>query len=449
MFDKLKSGISSILAKIKSSEINEAQFDEITKEFKTLLLESDVALPTVKKFVSNLKEQIVSQKAVKGISKKETITKAVHDELFKLLDSKESEFQLKKKRNVILMLGLQGSGKTSTTAKLAGFIKKNFSNKSILLVSLDTYRPAAQEQLEILAKSVSVDSLRIVEGQKPMEICKRAMETDLNSTPHSKYDVIIFDTAGRITIDQDMMNELKNIHDYLSPDESLLVVDALIGQSSVEMAKDFSKICNITGIIMTRIDSDAKGGGAISVKDGLDRPIKFLCTGEKVTDIEVFHSDRIVSRIMDKGDIATLAEKMKDSISEGQAEKLTQRIMSGKFSLEDYVMFLKSIEKFGGIMSVMSFLPGMQGLNNAKKDAAGKEKEMKKHKVILQSMTKKEKKNPKILDMSRKTRISKGSGTTIEDINMLLKQFFEYEKMIKQLFSGNSRMAGMLKGLMK
>lgn len=539
MFDKLKNGLSSVFDKFFSSQITEKDFDNAMREFKILLLESDVALSTIKYFINNIKEKCIGQEIFKNFNPKKMIKKIVHDELISILDSSEIELKLlNKKTNIIMLCGLQGSGKTSTCAKIARFLMKqkyhnvsNFSNlkqtqdikntnanfhitsmldqlkssnsiddiskilsnnldldaknnkintqeninltqnqnnvkqnnelknnidqakeqvnpnlqaqsKKILLVSLDIYRPAAQLQLEILANQIGVDSLSIIENQAPLEICKRALAKEKD------YDIIIFDTAGRLSIDEQMMLELQQIEKLIKPTECLFVVDCLMGQSSVKTAETFATNVNITGAVMTRIDSDAKGGASISIKHILNKPIKFLCKGEKVDDIEIFKPDRIVSRIMDMGDIQSLLEQMQNTISEQDASKISTRIMQGKFSLEDYLMFVRSIGKFGGLSAILGFLPGASDIKNLATKMQGNESSFKKHLVIMQSMTKNERNNPKILNASRKIRISKGSGTKVEDINLLLKQYFDMEKMVKQFFGSNSKISSMMKNFM-
>ncbi len=439
MFDKLRGGLSSVFDKFFSSQITEEQFESAMRELKVSLLEADVHLSTIKKFINNIKEKAIGEKVWKDFTAKKMMTKIVHDELLKLLDSPNIPLTLQNKKNIILMIGLQGSGKTSATAKLANYIKNlDRKNNSILLASLDTYRPAAQMQLETLANQLGVESLKIISEENPIQICKRALKE-----PHN---IIILDTAGRLTIDEEMMEELKTIYDISAPDETLLVVDALIGQSAVKMSKSFAENIKITGLIMTRIDSDAKGGSAISVKDALNVPIKFLCQGEKVSDIETFKPDRIVSRIMDMGDILTLAEKMKSNIDEKDAEKISQRMMKGKFSLEDYMILVKSIRKFGGLASMLGFLPGMNKLKEMSSHV--NDDSLSRHMIIMQSMTKKERMNPKILNGSRRLRISKGSGHKVEEVNILLKQYFDMEKMVKQLFGDNSKLLSMMKNFM-
>ncbi|MFO1130080.1 MAG: signal recognition particle receptor subunit alpha [Rickettsiales bacterium] len=490
MFDKLRNGISAVMDKFFTSQITEKDLDLAMREFKILLLESDVALSTVKELIAKIKEKAIGQEIFKNFSPKKMITKIVHDELINMLNAENIELNLlNNKTNIIMLCGLQGSGKTSSCAKLAKFIIKKFENsnkkplnssvfndisendnisknveitniksninttdiktfntkqkekitKKILLVSLDIYRPAAQLQLQILADQIGVDFLNIIENEKPLETCKRALHMQ------KEYDLILFDTAGRVTIDANMMEELKQIEKLIKPTECFFVADALMGQSSIKTAETFASHVNLTGVIITRIDSDAKGGAAISIKHSLNKPIKFLCKGEKVDDIEVFHPDRIVSRIMDMGDITSLIEQMQNSISEQEASKLSTRIMEGKFSLEDYLMFIKSINKFGGIGSILSFLPGMSTIKDTAINIQKNESSFKKHLVIITSMTPKERKNPKILNASRKIRISKGSGTKVEDINSLLKQYFDMEKIIKQFFNGNSKISNLLK----
>ena len=441
MFEKITSNFNGILDKLRRKKlITEDDLDGAMREIRLALLEADVSLPIIKEFVKNIKEKAIGQQVIKNVKPDEMIVKIVNDELIRLLGTDLGELDLTNKPTIILMAGLQGSGKTTTSGKLAVRFKNKF-NKKTLLVSLDIYRPAAQKQLEILAQQNSIDSLEIIEGQKPLEICKRALEIKDN------YDVVIFDTAGRLHVDTELMEELKQVKDLVQPNETVFVADSLLGQDSVNVAKGFNEQIGINSIVLTRIDGDGRGGCALSMKLSTNCPIRYISNGEKVKDFDLFHPERIASRMLDMGDIVTFVEKAEEIVEKEEMDKLEQKLKNGNFNLNDLLKQLKSLKKFGGILNILSFLPGA---NRLKDMIAGNEgfgdKEFQKQEAIISSMTMKEREKPEILNSSRKFRIAKGSGTTIQDVNSLLKRF----KTIKDVVNKVGRMDNnQLKDLMK
>ena len=331
-----------------------------------------------------------------------------------------------------MLVGLQGSGKTTTTAKIAKYLEKN-KKKKIMMVSLDVYRPAAQEQLKFLGEQNNILTLPVIDGQLPSDICKRAISAaNLNGA-----DIILFDTAGRTQIDLQMMSEIKQIESIINPTENFLVADSLTGQVAAEVAKEFKNTINLTGIILTRADGDARGGAAVSMKYVSKVPIKFLGIGEKIDNLEVFHPDRIANRILGMGDIVSLVEKAAQNISEENIKKTEENLKKGNFSMEDYLTQLRQMKKMGGVEGVMSFLPGVSKIKSQMDQAGVDEKIITQNESIILSMTKKERENPKIIDGSRKKRIANGSGTDVATINKLLKQFKMMSEMMKKMSKGN------------
>lgn len=441
MFERITSNFNGILDKIRRKKlITEDDLDGAMREIRLALLEADVSLPIIKEFIKNVKEKAIGQQVIKNVKPDEMIVKIVNDELIKLLGTDLGELNLDNKPTIILMAGLQGSGKTTTSGKLAVRFKDKF-NKKVLLVSLDIYRPAAQKQLEILAKQNSIDSLEIIDNQKPLEICKRALEKKNN------YDVVIFDTAGRLHIDEELMEELKRIKELVEPNETVFVADSLLGQDSVNVAKEFNEKIGINSIVLTRIDGDGRGGCALSMKLSTGCPIRYISNGEKVKDFDLFHPERIASRMLDMGDIVTFVEKAEEIVEKEEIEKLENKLKNGSFNLNDLLKQLRSLKKFGGILNILSFLPGA---NRLKDIMAGNEgfgdKEFQKQEAIISSMTIKEREKPEILNSSRKFRIAKGSGTTIQDVNSLLKKF----KTVKDVVCKVGKMDNeQIKNLMK
>ena len=441
MFENLTNKIESIFSKLKSApSLNETDVDSGLKEIRVALLEADVALEVTKDFLKNVKLKAVGQDIIKSTSSGQMIVKIVYDELVKILGSKNEELDFKAVPPVsILLVGLQGSGKTTSSAKLAKIIENKYKKK-VMLVSLDVYRPAAQEQLKILAEANDIQSLPIIQNQQPLDITKRALNTArLNGS-----EVILFDTAGRNQIDLSMMSELKSLKEILKPKETILVADSLTGQIAVDIAKEFDTSIDISGIILTRVDGDARGGAALSMKHVTGKPIKFIGVGEKITDLEVFHPDRLANRILGMGDIVTLVEKAQQDLSEEKIKKTEEEFKKGLFTLDSYLSQLRQMKKMGGMEGVMSMLPGINKMK-AKMDQANiDEKMLIENEAIILSMTKKERENPKIVGGSRKKRISKGSGVDVSKINKLLKQFKMMSDMMKKMSQGKKIPSGIV-----
>lgn len=428
MFDSITKNFNSVLDKIRGKRfLSEPDLEVTTREIRLALLEADVSLQVVKDFIRNIKSEFIGQEVIKGVKPGEMIVKIINDELIKLFGEEIGDLRLNNKPTTILMVGLQGSGKTTTAAKLANRFKTKFSKK-VLLVSLDIYRPAAQEQLETLAKQIMVDSLDIITTEKPLEICKRAMELNNN---HS-YDVIIFDTAGRLAIDEAMMAELVDIKNFLKPDETIFVADSLTGQDAVNTAREFNSKIGIDSVVLTRLDGDGRGGAAMSIRVVTGCPIRYVGLGEKIDDIDIFHTKRIVSRILDKGDIVSLVEKTEQIINENEAEEMGKKLKSGKFDFNDLLKQMKMMKKFGGLANIISFLPGASRIKDLLAEKGLENATFKKQEAIINSMTKKERQNPDLLNSSRKFRIANGSGTNVQDVNSLLKKFKEMRSMIQK-----------------
>lgn len=430
MFQSLTQNLNKVFDKIKNrGALTEAQIDEAMRDIRIALLEADVALPVVREFIERVKENAKGQELIKSVSPGQMVIKIINDEMIKFLAPKPEESRLNLHSTPpigLLIVGLQGSGKTTASSKLALQLKKQ--NKKVLLVSLDTYRPAAQEQLEILARSIEVDSLPIAAGQKPTDITKRAMkEARLKG-----YDVVIYDTAGRLHIDDEMIEEVTTIKEMVKPTETILVIDSMIGQDAVNVASTFNEKLNISGVILTRIDGDSRGGAALSVRQVTGRPIKFLSTGEKPADFEPFDAERITSRILDMGDVVSFVEKATEVINQQEAEKTAKRLKKGQFDLNDYMGQIRIIRKMGGLSGIMTMLPGIGKLSNKIKEANLDENLLKYQEAMYNSMTTKERKNPSLLNASRRKRIAAGSGTSIQQVNILLKQFTQISKVMKK-----------------
>jgi signal recognition particle subunit SRP54 len=440
MFQTLTENLIKIFDNIKrSGTLSVEQIDNTMRDIRVALLEADVALPVVKDFIARVKEKSTGQEIIKSVSPGQMVIKIIHDEIINILSSDQSEIilQLKSEPPVnILMVGLQGSGKTTFSAKLALRLKNQ--NKKVLLVSLDTYRPAAQEQLSILAKSIEVDSLAIVLGENPIEITKRAMQ----EAKLSGYDIVIYDTAGRLHIDDEMIEELLVVKNLIKPTETLLVADSMIGQDSVVIASNFDQKIQLSGIILSRIDGDSRGGAALSIKYVTGKPIKFLSTGEKLLDIEEFNPERLASRILDMGDVVSFVEKAATIMDNEEAERSAARLKKGKFDLNDYLLQIKNIKKMGGFASVISMLPGVGKMMNKINESKINEKLLSHQEAMILSMTKKERRNPDLLNASRRKRIADGSGTTVQKVNILLKQFKQISDLMKKTSKMDSKTLG-------
>ena len=437
MFQTLTQNLTKIFDKIKGAgALTEAHIDSAMRDIRIALLEADVALPVVRAFISEVSEKAKGVEVVKSVSPAQMVIKIINDEMIRLLqpDENESKINLQSVPPVnLLIVGLQGSGKTTASAKLA--LKLKSTGKKVLLVSLDTYRPAAQDQLEILAKSIEVDSLPIIKEQLPIAITERA----ITAAKLSGYDVVIYDTAGRLHIDDDMINEAIKVKSLVKPTETFLVMDAMIGQDAVNVASNFNHKLDITGVILSRIDGDSKGGAALSVRYITGKPIKFLSTGEKPDEFEEFDAKRIASRILDMGDVVSFVERAASVIDRSEAEKTAAKLKKGQFDLDDYISQIKMIKKMGGLGSMMNILPGISKLSDKIGDLSSGEKALVSQMAIVNSMTKKERKNPDILNASRKKRVATGSGTTVQQVNILLKQFKQISTTMKKVSRMNPK----------
>jgi signal recognition particle subunit SRP54 len=436
MFENLTNKFEEIFSSLKKApSLNEAEVDKGLRQIRQALLEADVALPVAKKLIENIRPKAIGQEIIRSTSPGQMIVKVVFDEIVKILGDERSDLNLSAVPPVCLMLvGLQGSGKTTTAAKLARYLEKN-NNKKTLMVSLDIYRPAAQEQLNILGEKNSIQTLPIVKNQLPIDIVKRA----LNAASLSGVDSIIFDTSGRTQIDISMMSELKEIKSLANPIETILVADSLTGQVAVNIAQEFKKAVDLTGIILTRVDGDGRGGAALSMKYSTNTPIKFIGTGEKIDQLDVFHPDRIANRILGMGDVVSLVEKASQDLDDEKIKKTEENLKKGTFSMEDYLSQLRQMKKMGGMEGVLSMLPGVSKIKKQMDNANIDENIIKINEAIILSMTKEERLNPKIISSSRKKRISSGSGTDSATINKLLKQFKMMANMMKKMSKGDTK----------
>jgi len=441
MFENLTNKLENIFSKLKKApSLTEEQVDSGLKEIRQALLEADVALPVAKEFIANIKPKAIGQEIIRSTSPGQMIVKIVYDELVNILGKKNEELNLKAVPPVsILLVGLQGSGKTTSAAKLAKLIEKNFKKK-VMLVSLDIYRPAAQEQLKTLAEKNNIENLPIVEKQQPIDITKRA----INAANLNGSDVIIFDTAGRTQIDLPMMSEIKQVKEIIKPAETILVADSLTGQIAVNVAKEFDTVVNLSSIILTRIDGDGRGGAALSMKHVTGKPIKYIGVGEKITDFELFYPDRIANRILGMGDVVSLVEKASQDLDEEKIKKTEDEIKKGLFTMDTYLSQLRQMKKMGGMEGVMSLLPGASKMKAQMENASIDEKMITENEAIILSMTKKEKENPKIISGSRRKRISTGSGVDVTKINKLLKQFKMMSDMMKKMSQGKKIPSGVI-----
>ena len=428
MFENLSNRLQAVFNDLKKTgSIDETALETAMRDIRRALLEADVSLDVAKKFISEVKQKAIGQEIIRSISPGQMIIKLVNDELINILGSDTAVINIDgKKPASIMLVGLQGSGKTTSIAKLANFIKIKF-NKNILLVSLDVNRPAAFEQLQTLANNIDIEVLPKVENQTPQNIAKRAIAAaEINNI-----EVILFDTAGRTSIDENLMEELKDLENIINPIETLLTLDSMTGQDTINVAKNFSKKINLTGSILTRIDGDARGGAALSLRMTTGCPIKFIGNGEKIDDLEIFHPDRIANRILDMGDVVTLVEKAAENIDQLEAEKMAERLQQGEFDLNDLLSQINQMKKMGGISSMLKFIPGMKSLgdkaNNVSDDA------IKKQEAIILSMTKFERRKPKMINSSRKKRIAQGAGTVVSEVNRILKQHRKMADMMKKI----------------
>lgn len=427
MFNSLGDRFQEVFKKVRGhGKLSEVNVKDAIREVRLSLLEADVNYKVVKDFVNKVKEKSVGEEVLKGINPGQQFIKIVNDELIELLGGTNARLTKSAKNPTVIMLaGLQGAGKTTFAAKLAKFLKKQ--GEKPYLVGADVYRPAAMKQLQVLGDSIGVPVFTIEGSKDAIKICEEGLS--LAKSENATY--VILDTAGRLHIDENLMEELKIIKKNSRPQEVLLVLDSMTGQVAVEVAEKFNESLNIDGVILTKLDGDARGGAALSIKAVVGKPIKFIGVGEKLDDIELFHPDRLVSRILGMGDVVSLVEKAQEAFDEDEAKKLEEKIKKQDFNLEDFLKQLHNIKKLGPITKLLQMIPGAGQLG----DLAPAEKEMKKIEAIIYSMTKEERRKPKIINASRKLRIAKGSGTQVHEINKLLKQFEEMKKMMK-MFSG-------------
>jgi len=451
MFDSLQQRLSDALGKLtRRGALTEADVTAALREVRVALLEADVALPVVKDFVEGVRAKAVGQEVLRSVTPGQMVVKIVHDHLVEMLGGKPDEpaapfdgatpIDLAAEPPVpLLLVGLQGSGKTTTCAKIAKRLKER-ERKKVLMASLDVRRPAAQAQLATLGQQVGVATLPIVTGEPPVAIARRAMTTGTLEG----YDVVLLDTAGRLAIDEELMAEVAAVAAATKPHETLLVADAMTGQDAVNVAKAFHERLSLTGIVLTRVDGDARGGAALSMRAVTGRPIKLIGVGEKMDALEPFHPQRVAGRILGMGDIVSLVERAAETIEQDEAEKLARKIEKGKFDLDDMAKQLQQLTKMGGLKQLMQMLPGVPKLQDQLKNAKVDDKMVKRQIAIIGSMTRAERRNPDVLQASRRRRIAAGSGTTVAEVNKLLKQFYDAQKMMKRVQKLGAK--GMMRG---
>jgi signal recognition particle subunit SRP54 len=431
MFDTLNTKFEKIVQSIRGKAvISETDLEVTLREIRIALLEADVSLVVVKEFINSIKSNILGKETLKSVKPDQMIIKLVQDELVKILGSENKSLNLSSSQlTKILFCGLQGSGKTTSIAKLSYLLKKS-SKKKILLASADIYRPAAQEQLKVLAEETGSDFFN-----HNLSSASKIVDDSIDYAQKNLFDILILDTAGRQVVDKKLMSELIEIENRFKPEETLLVADALTGQDAANVAKSFSDAINITGSILTRIDGDSRGGAALSIKSITNSPIKFIGLGEKVENFEPFHPERIAQRILGMGDIVSLVEKAAENIDKEEMEDMAKKIAKGKFDLEDFANQLKQMGKMGGVSGLLSMMPGVSKAQKLMAENKISNSMIDKQIAIISSMTKKERADPDIIKASRKIRISKGSGTKVQDVNRLLKQFLQSQKMMKRMKS--------------
>ncbi|MBE6447924.1 MAG: signal recognition particle protein [Alphaproteobacteria bacterium] len=429
MFNTLTDKLTAVFNKITSRGVlSEEDINNTMREIRIALLEADVSLPVVKDFIAKVKEQALGERVVRSIQPGQMVIKIVHDELVKLLGEGESRLNLNAVPPVcVLMLGLQGSGKTTTSAKIAKRLAKG--GKKVLLVSLDIYRPAAQLQLEQLAAQIDGHSLPIVSGEKPAAITKRALEY----AKKGGFDVVILDSAGRLHIDNQLMEEVVEVKKISNPAEVLLVADAMIGQDACNVAKEFQDKVGISGLVLTRIDGSSRAGAALSMKMVSGVPIKYLGTGEKLDEIEEFHADRLAGRILGQGDVVSLVEKAIENIDKEETQKLAEQMMKGRFDLNMMLSQLRQVQKLGSLGGIIGMIPGLSKFKNQIEASGVGDNLIKKQEAIILSMTKEERRNPDIIKASRKKRIAAGSGVEVHEVNKLLKSYEQMSLMMKRM----------------
>ena len=430
MFENLSNRFEEIFKSLKKTgSIDEASPDSAMRDIRRAFLEADVALPIAKRFIEDVKKEAIGKEIIRSITPAQMITKIVNDQLIQILGSASPEFQINDNQiSSYLFAGLQGSGKTTTVGKIGNYLKSNY-DKKILFVSLDTTRPAAFDQLKKLSELIDVTILPKLENQMPIDIVSRAKQF----AELQEIDCVLYDTAGRMNVEEGLMSELSLLEKEINPLETILVLDSLTGQEAVNVASDFAKAINITGSILTRIDGDARGGAALSMKYITDCPIKFMGVGEQVDDLEKFHPERIANRILGMGDIVTLVEKAAETVAQEDAEEMAKKLQKGEFDLDDLLSQIRQMKKMGGISGMMKFIPGLSNLSDKIPQNTNPDNSIAQQEAIILSMTKYERSKPKIINGSRKKRIAAGSGTSVSEINKILKQHRKMSDMMKKL----------------
>ncbi len=425
MFEDLQQKLETSLKKIRGQgKLTEKNISDTLREVRRVLLDADVNYHVAKEFIENVSQKALGKEVINSITPGQLITKIIHDELTSLLGSSSAEIRLNGSGiTTILVVGLQGSGKTTFTGKLAKRLKEK--NRRVMLAAADVYRPAAIEQLKTLGNQIGVQVFSLDEKN-----AKKTAIDALNFAKEKNYDTLIVDTAGRLHIDEEMMTEVADIKNLVKPTETLFVVDSMTGQDAVNSAKAFNEKVNFDGIVLTKLDGDARGGAALSIRQVVGKPIKFISNGEKLTDLEIFYPDRLASRILGRGDVVSLVEKAQQSFDESEAERLEEKLKKNKFDFDDFLKQIKAIKKMGSLSSLLGMIPG---LGSQIKNANIDDKALVKVEAIIQSMTLEERSTPKILNGNRRKRIARGSGTSIQDVNRLIKQFAEMQKMMGQM----------------
>lgn len=445
MFENLSKRLSGVLDQLtKQGSLSDSDINAALREVRVALLEADVSLSVTRSLIKSVEEKAQGQSVTKSVTPGQQVVKIVHDELVKVLsghDSEKTDLKIDNPPAPILVVGLQGSGKTTTTAKIAKRLSLK-NNKKVLMASLDTNRPAAMEQLAVLGNQLAIDTLPIVKGQNAVAIAQRAKQ----QASLGGYDVYILDTAGRLHIDQNLMSEVASVKKVTEPKETLLIVDSLTGQDAVNVASEFDKSLEITGVVLTRMDGDGRGGAALSMRAVTGKPIRFVGVGEKLDELEEFHPERVAGRILGMGDIVALVEKAQETIEADQAARMMKRFQKGQFNMNDLKSQLEQMIKMGGMQGLLGMMPGMAKMNQKIASAGFDDKIIRRQIAIIHSMTKKERLNPQVLQASRKKRISAGSGTEVSELNRLIKMHRQMSDMMKKMGRGGNR--GMLKGMM-
>ncbi|MFA7441515.1 MAG: signal recognition particle protein [Sphingomonadaceae bacterium] len=445
MFESLSERLTGVFDKLRGrGALNELEVRAAMREVRIALLEADVALPVVKDFVERVTDRAVGSEVLKSVTPGQQVVKIVNDALIETLGTEAADLELNvTPPAVIMMVGLQGSGKTTTTAKLAKLLKEK-RGKKVMMASLDVNRPAAQEQLQVLGGQIGVATLPIIAGQQPVDIARRALQ----ASKLQGFDIVMLDTAGRLHVDQALMAEMKAVAGVADPAETLLVVDALTGQDAVNVAESFSREVALTGVVMTRMDGDARGGAALSMRHVTGKPIKFIGTGEKIDALEPFHPERAAGRILGMGDVVSLVERAAETIDADDAEKMAAKLAKGKFDLEDMRLQFRQMQKMGGLGALAKMLPGMAKAEEAMAKGKVNDKSVARMEAIILSMTPKERQKPELMNARRKIRVAKGSGTTVQEVNKLLKMHADMATAMKRLkkMGGLGALAGMFGG---